>query len=67
MPPKNIYGKTLFPVSVADTLAWSRRREDLLVVDAMPRYLPDWAKPILKVPGAREIITWNLAMVLRKV
>ncbi len=64
--PKNIYGRTLFPVSVADTLSWARRRGDVEIVDAMPRYLPDWAKVILKVPGAREIITWNLAMVLRK-
>ncbi len=64
--PKNIYGRTLFPVSVADTLSWARRRGDVEVLDAMPRYLPDWAKHILKVPGAREIITWNLAMVLRK-
>ncbi|ORT50661.1 class I SAM-dependent methyltransferase [Frankia sp. KB5] len=64
--PKNIYGKTLFPVSVADTLAWAKRRSDVEILDAMPRYLPDWAKVIIKIPGAREIVTWNLAMVLRK-
>jgi SAM-dependent methyltransferase len=66
-PPKNIYGKTLFPVSVADALAWARGREDVHIVDAMPRYLPDWGKTILKVPGAREVLTWNLAMLLRKI
>ncbi len=64
--PKNIYGRTLFPVSVADTLSWTRHRTDVEILDALPRYLPDWAKVILKVPGAREIVTWNLAMVLRK-
>ncbi|ABD13094.1 hypothetical protein ThrDRAFT_03097 [Frankia casuarinae] len=64
--PKNIYGKTLFPVSVADTLAWAKRRSDVEILDAMPRYLPDWAKVIIRIPGAREIVTWNLAMVLRK-
>jgi SAM-dependent methyltransferase len=64
--PKNIYGRTLFPVSVADTLSWARRRAVVEILDAMPRYLPDWAKVILRVPGAREIVTWNLAMVLRK-
>jgi SAM-dependent methyltransferase len=66
VPPKNVFGKTLFPVFVSDTLAWARSRQDIEVIDAMPRYLPDWAKGILKVPGAREIATWNLAMVLRK-
>lgn len=65
--PKNRFGETLFPVSVAGTLAWARQRDDVVVVDAMPRYLPDWAKVILRVPGAREVVTWNLALVLRKV
>ena len=33
----------------------------------MPRYLSDWGKVIIRIPGLREIITWNLAMILRKV
>jgi hypothetical protein len=53
-------------VSVADALAWAHRRDDIQVIDAMPRYLPTWTKPILRIPGVREVLTWNLAMVLRK-
>jgi len=64
--PKNRYMSTLFPVYVADCLAWARSRMDVELVDAMPRYLPDWGKVILRIPGLREIVTWNLAMVLRK-
>jgi len=65
-PPKNVYGSSLFPVYVADCLAWARSRMDVEIVDAMPRYLPDWGKVILRIPGLREIVTWNLAMILRK-
>jgi SAM-dependent methyltransferase len=65
-PPKNVYGESLFPVYVSDTLAWARSRQDVEVIDALPRYLPDWSKAILKVPVLREIITWNLLVVLRK-
>ncbi len=65
-PPKNLYGSSLFPVSVADTLTWAHRHDGIDVVDAMPRYLPAWSKPILRVPGVREVITWNLAMVFRR-
>ncbi|WP_397428784.1 class I SAM-dependent methyltransferase [Pseudofrankia sp. BMG5.37] len=66
-PPKNIYGETMFPVYVGDTLAWARSRQDVVVIDALPRYLPDWSKPILKVPGVREVLTWNLLLILRKI
>jgi SAM-dependent methyltransferase len=65
-PPKNIYGKTLFPVYVADALAWARTRMDVEIIDAVPRYLPDWSKAILHIPGVRELLTWNLALILRK-
>ncbi len=64
--PKNRYGTSLFPVSVADALAWANGRSDVQVIEAMPRYLPTWAKPILRIPGVREVLTWNLAMVFRK-
>ncbi|WP_238437014.1 MULTISPECIES: class I SAM-dependent methyltransferase [unclassified Frankia] len=65
-PPKNVYGSSLFPVYVTDALAWAKTRMDVEIVDAMPRYLPDWGRAILRIPGLREIVTWNLAMILRK-
>ncbi|MBA9007833.1 SAM-dependent methyltransferase [Actinomadura cellulosilytica] len=65
-PPKNRYGESLHPVSVADALAWAKRRPDVQVLDALPRYHPWWAKGIVHVPGVREIVTWNLVLILRK-
>jgi SAM-dependent methyltransferase len=65
-PPKNRYGIGLFPVSVAAGLRWARGRADAELVDARPRYLPAYARPLLRVPGLREVATWNLWLVLRR-
>jgi SAM-dependent methyltransferase len=65
-PPKNRYGQSLHPVSVSAALAWARGRDDVSVLDAVPRYHPRWAKGIVRVPGLREVATWNLVLVLRK-
>jgi SAM-dependent methyltransferase len=65
-PPKNRYGASLYPVSVARTLRWARRQGDASVVDTVPRYHPRWAAWVVRVPGLREIVTWNLLVVLRK-
>lgn len=64
--PKNLYGESLFAVSVADALAWARGLDGAELVDALPRYHPRWAKTIIRVAGVREIATWNLALVLRR-
>jgi len=32
----------------------------------LPRYHPRWARGILRVPGLREVATWNLVLVVRK-
>lgn len=66
--PKNDFGRTLFRTSVAQVLRWTRARERDGVVDVvavLPRYHPDWARWVVTVPGAREVLTWNLAVVLR--
>ncbi|WP_245868463.1 class I SAM-dependent methyltransferase [Actinomadura meyerae] len=65
-PPKNRYGRTLHPVSVSAALAWARGRDDVRVLDALPRYHPRWAEAVVRVPGLREVATWNLLLVLRK-
>lgn len=65
-PPKNLYGRTLYPVSVADGLRWARGHPDARVLEATPRYHPAWACPVVRVPGARELMTWNLLLVLRR-
>ncbi|ACY99518.1 MULTISPECIES: class I SAM-dependent methyltransferase [Thermomonospora] len=65
-PPKNRYGVSLYPVSVGAALAWAERCRDVRVLDALPRYHPWWAKGVVRIPGVREIVTWNLVLVLRK-
>jgi SAM-dependent methyltransferase len=65
-PPKNLYGIGLFPVSVAAGLRWARAQPAADLVEARPRYLPRWARPVVRVPGLREVVTWNLWLVLRR-
>ncbi|GAA3150704.1 class I SAM-dependent methyltransferase [Planomonospora alba] len=65
-PPKNVYGSSLYPVSVGAALRWARRHPDVRVMDALPRYHPRWARAVIHVPGLREIASWNLLLVLRR-
>lgn len=65
-PPKNRVDDTLFRVSVADGLSWARRCPDVDVLAARPRYLPPAFSLLLAVPGLRELVTWNLLLVLRR-
>jgi SAM-dependent methyltransferase len=66
-PPKNRLGVTLFAVHVGSVLRLMRARGDVRIVDALPRYYPRWCKPIVRIPGLREIATWNLLLILRRV
>jgi SAM-dependent methyltransferase len=65
-PPKNVYGTSMFPASVRDGLTWLASRPDLEVLDLRPRYLPPSSRLLLRVPGLREVLTWNLWMVVRR-
>jgi len=65
-PPKNLFGDSMFPASVADGLRWLRSRPDLEVLDLRPRYLPRWSEFLLRIPFLRELVTWNLWIVVRK-
>lgn len=64
-PPKNRVGETLHRVSVRQGLEWARAA-DAEVLAARPRYLPDRCAAILRLPGVREVLTWNLLLVLRR-
>jgi SAM-dependent methyltransferase len=66
-PPKNRYGRSLFPIHVSEAMAWARHHRQAMLLEARPRYLPEWCRPIVAVPGLREVATWNLALVLRRV
>lgn len=65
-PPKNVYGESMFPATVAGGLKWARRQEGAHLIEAAPRYHPDWADAVLHVPLVREVLSWNLMMVLRR-
>jgi SAM-dependent methyltransferase len=64
--PKNRYGESLFPVTVAAGLRWAREQTAADVIDLTPRYNPWWSRWLLRVPLVREVVTWNLVIVLRK-
>jgi len=66
-PPKNRPGTSLFPVHVGSVLRQIRSRSDVGIVAAMPRYYPRWCRAIVRIPGLREIATWNLLLILRRV
>lgn len=65
--PKNKPGTGLFPVHVGPTLRGVRSQRDVVVLDALPRYYPRWTRFVLAVPGLREVVTWNLLLVLSPV
>ncbi len=65
-PPKNVYGESLFAVTAAAGQRWARTQTGAEVLGVVPRYLPRWAWWVLRVPVLREVVTWNLAIVLRK-
>ena len=63
--PKNDFGRSMFAVTATDGLRWARSQPNAEVVAAVPRYLPWWASGIVHVPGVRELVMWNLLLVLR--
>lgn len=67
--PKNDFGRSLFRTTAAAASRWARRaRADgtLTEVRLVPRYLPGWAAPLARVPGAREVLCWNLVVLGRR-
>lgn len=67
--PKNKYGESLFAVTAAAGLRWAQAQEragHADVVALVPRYNPRWSWWLLQVPLVREVVTWNLVIVLRK-
>ncbi len=64
--PKNRVGTSLFPLHISQVLRMTRGRADVEVLSARPRYYPGWCRPLVLVPGLREIATWNLLLILRR-
>jgi SAM-dependent methyltransferase len=63
--PKNKFGESLFPLTVRQGMDWAADQSIAEVLDVVPRYHPRWSYWVLRVPGVREVVTWNLAIVLR--
>jgi SAM-dependent methyltransferase len=64
--PKNRFGESLFRVTVREGLEWAAHQRSAEVLAVFPRYHPRWAWRVLRLPGLREVVTWNLAIVLRR-
>ena len=64
--PKNKYGESLFAVTTGAGLRWARSQDRAHVLELTPRYNPWWSRWLLHVPLVREVVTWNLVIVLRK-
>lgn len=64
-PEKHAYGETLWACHIGPTLRYVREHPELEITRAEPRYWP-WARPVLKVPGLRELVTWNCVIRVRK-
>ena len=65
--PKNDFGRSLFACSIGSMLLWARAAQaagDLRVVALLPCYHPAWARWVVRVPGLREVVTWNAVLVL---
>jgi SAM-dependent methyltransferase len=65
--PKNDFGRSLFACSIGRISRWVRTAEaagDLHVVAMLPRYHPSWARWLVRVPGLREVVSWNAVLVL---
>jgi hypothetical protein len=60
----------MYAVSAAQMLRWARRQvaagEAELVVQE-PRYHPTFLRWVIDVPGLRELASWNVLLVLRRV
>ncbi|GIU84002.1 MAG: hypothetical protein KatS3mg008_0777 [Acidimicrobiales bacterium] len=65
--PKNLFGESLFPLHIGPVLGWFRANPRVEILWAGPRYLPGWTSPIIRIPGVREVLTWNLAVTFRRV
>jgi SAM-dependent methyltransferase len=68
-PPKNEFGRTLFPTSAQTMVNWAHEVESLgraNIVATFPRYHPGWAHWVARVPWVREVAVWNFVVVLTK-
>ncbi|HUN32198.1 MAG TPA: class I SAM-dependent methyltransferase [Trebonia sp.] len=64
--PKNHVGSTLFRLHIGATLRMARSLHGAEIIDARPCYYPRWCAFLVGIPLLREVLTWNLLLVLRR-
>jgi SAM-dependent methyltransferase len=57
--------ENLFPTYIGQTFKKLRQNPNLVVLRAVPRYYPEFSL-VLRVPVAREFLTWNCALLIAK-
>jgi SAM-dependent methyltransferase len=65
--PKHECGVNLFRMHVGPVLRALRARSDVTIVAARPRYYPRWCRLLVRLPGLREVATWNLMLIMRRI
>ena len=65
--PKHTVGVNLFPVHIGPVLRAMAARPDIEIVTARPRYYPRWCRPLVWIPGLREVASWNLLLIARRI
>ena len=64
-PLKNVPGESLFPTHIGRVLRLVQAAGTWDLLDAHPRYYPS-QRWLMKVPGVREVASWNCVLVLRR-
>jgi SAM-dependent methyltransferase len=64
-PRKNRFGEALFPTYIGRTLRMVGERPGLRIERVEPRYWPRLAF-VCRVPGLREVLTWNCVIRVRR-
>jgi SAM-dependent methyltransferase len=65
--PKHHCGVNLFQLHIGPVLRALRARPDIKIVEARPRYYPRWCRLLVRLPGLREVATWNLMLIMRRI
>jgi SAM-dependent methyltransferase len=65
-PPKNRFGESMFALGATPVLRLARARDDVTVLEARPRYYPRWCGFLMRLPVLRDLLGWNLMLVLRR-
>jgi SAM-dependent methyltransferase len=64
--PTPRYGSSRFAVSVRRMLRWAGAQQQAELRQVFPRYHPRWARWVTRVPVVRELVSWNVVLVLHR-